>query len=419
MSGHVVHNGMLLGLDWLPMNGISSRSSEARQLGRGKQARWQMLLTSREIHHVAFAGKRDGKKAPICAARLALLALGAGSYAVACAVGEQFWMLGVVDGELVTRFDIVGDRATAVAALEEFFLSEQLEHPILYSDSEAWSELTGAWELRTFSLEILGHSVSKKDLRAARFSAYSSVPVGAMVSLLAILLLSVGGYFYQEYQEQQARQKKAAAAQRAAAERLATVKQQITAILSEKPRIDVGLKNAMAIVGDAPLLISGWKLGAASCNTTQCQLIYKASELATWDGYLSKKPAAWPKPVFGDDIKIVTQIIPVPKVAATSREHCLPSACDAKYQIGNLAQRAKQLGLAVTMESNGTAIVAAEGLGLSIPGKTSLKIAGQAVLASSVASRLPDYAAFQSVIFNNNVDKTKFELTGEFYAKPD
>ncbi|PRP68501.1 hypothetical protein BUE93_22130 [Chromobacterium amazonense] len=410
---------MLLGLDWLPLNGFGSRSSEARQLGRGKQARWQMLLTSREVHHVAFARKSDSRTAPVCGAVLALRALGAGNYAVVCAVGAEFWMLGVVDGELVARFDIVGDRQTVTGAIEEFFSSEQLEKRVLYSDSEEWGTLLGEGEVRKFSLDILSHSVTKKDLRAARFSPYSSVPVGAVVSLLAVLMLLASGYFYLDYQEAQTKQRQAAAAKKAAAERLAALKKQISATLTEKPTISIGLKNAMAIVGQAPMLISGWKLGGAMCDTTQCQLTYKASELATWDGYISKKPAAWPNPSFGDDIQTVTQIIPMQQPAMTDRESRLPTGYDAKYQIGNLAQRARQVGLVVSMESSTTAIVAAEGLGLSVPTKTGLKITGPAPLAISIASRVPDYAAFHSVTFNNSVDKTKFELIGAFYAKPD
>lgn len=413
------------GLDWLLLADMEGRTTEIKQLGRGVNAAWQFVwsMKGQEDEYVAFVSKGEVKKRPVAAAALVRSAIGDDCYLTLVDIGEgRLWVFAVKDGVPANRVDRVGDPADLMGLVSDFLttLPEPSKAAIYTDKPELLERLPYSLDVRPFSLEILGHSIKKRDFSKAAFSRHSSVPVGGIV-VGVVLAGLVGGYYVYQMQAEAAAQRDAVQIrQRKIAKRKVELTNEVRTAINAAAPARVVMPAYLETMSDVPRLISGWKLGAVECAGRACTLIYKAQAFATWAGYVKAKPAAWPAPTFDGDIEKVTQTIPVQLPQSVSRTaDTLPQREKVRNDLGNLAQVSKALGLTLAPPNDWQRVAGKAGRADEqwVPMKGTFTATGSAVLLKDLAMRLPDIAGVSRVAFKLD-EKLTFDLKGEAYANP-
>ncbi len=416
----------LAGLDWLALPGLDGKRTEIRQLGRGSNAAWQYVWSSRSDNYVAFASKADSKKRPMAAPALVKQAIDDPSYLVVIDVGDVgLWSFGVVDYMPAGKIDQVGDRAEIMAGVRDFLsmLPDAAQAPIYTDKPELFEALPFTLDVRPFSLDILSHSLKKRAASKAAFSGYSSVPMG-MIAIGLTAVLGVGGFFgYQQMTVDQTRRDAAVSAQRDATQKAQQLAQQIAQAINAAPPVSVAISAYLQSLSALPLHVAGWRLSGAECAGSACTLTFDAQPFATWGGYMRDKPAAWPAPILGTNIQKVEQVIPVKIPAFPVRSvGSLPYRQDLVLTLGNLAQLAKPIDVTLALANRGEPVAvspnATYGVDPSVPVKAGFTVSGSAALLQDVAARLPEAAGVVDLSIKLTNEKTTFDLKGEAYANP-
>jgi hypothetical protein len=413
------------GLDWLELPGLDGKSTEVKQLGRGVNAAWQYIwsVKGQDSEYVAFISKGEFKKRPVAAALLVRAAVSEDTYLTLVDLGEgRLWAFAMSGGMPVNRMDRVADAIELMGQVRDFLTSlpDPSKAPIYTDKPELFETLPYGLDIRPFSLEILRHSIKKRDFSKAAFARHSSIPVAGILAVGLIAAVAGGYAYYQDKADNEARRHEAQARRREIAKRKAELANQVGAAINAAPAARVAVPAYVNTLRDVPALISGWRLSNAECEGSGCTLTYKAQAFATWDGYLKAKPAGWPAPSLDGDIQRVDQSVPVhlpsnaPRVA-----NALAGREKIRLVLGNLAQVAKPVGLTVTLQSGWEPVVPkVSGLDDQwVPLKTGFGATGNAVLLEDFAMRLPDDAGVRGVSFKLD-EKITFELKGEAYANP-
>lgn len=413
------------GLDWLELPGLDGKSTEVKQLGRGVNAAWQFIwgAKGKDGEYVAFVSKGEVKRRPVAAAVLVRAAVSEDTYLTLIELGKgQLWVFAVADGMPVNRMDRVADAIDLMGHVRDFLTSlpDPSKAPIYTDKPELFDPLPYGLDVRPFSLEILGHSIKKRDFSKASFERHSSIPVAGILAVALFASLAGGYVYYQDKSDDDARRREAQAHRREIAKRNAQLANQVgTAINAAAPARDA-VPAYVDALRDVPTLVSGWRLSELECEGSRCTLTYKAQAFATWGGYLKVKPAAWPAPSLDGDVQKVVQSISVhlPPIAPRVAKTLTPRE-KVQLELGNLAQISRPLGLTVTLQG-GWERVAAKAAGIDdqwVPVKTGFSASGAAVLLKDLAMRLPADAGVRSVSFKLG-EKITFELKGEAYANP-
>lgn len=417
----------IAGLDWLSLPGLDGKSTEIKQLGRGVDAAWQFVwsIKGHEDEYVAFVSKGEVKKRPVAAASLVRAAVSEDLYLALVDVGDgRLWTFAVKDGMPAKRMDRVGDAADLMGMVKDFLTSlpEPSKAPIYTDRPELFEKLPFPVDVRSFSLEILSHSIKKRDFSKAAFTWYSAAPIGGIAVGVALILLVCGYYAYQIQAEETARREAAQIRQREIAQRKVELATAVSTAINTTPSARLTVPVYLETTGSVPRLVAGWKLAEVECAGQGCTLTYKAQAFATWAGYMKAKPAVWPAPIFDGDIEKVVQPIPVefppfdPRTADT-----LPQREKVRMDLGNLAQVSKTLGLTITLP-NGWQRVAGNPAVASpdeqwVPMTGIFGATGSAVLLNDLAKRLPEVADVTTLNFKLD-EKLNFELKGKLYANP-
>lgn len=424
------------GLDWIELPGVDTHGVEMRQFARSANAQWQFAwkLAGKATPLVAFIPDGVAKKAPVAAAALVhaaipdeqtcitLIDLQSDDSEGDTGTSIKYWLFATVEGVPAKRMDFVGN-ANDIRSLILDFLSHltDREGVAVYTDlDELFDTLPYRFDIRPFSLDILRHSLTKKDYSRARFERYR--PVSLKVTGL-LVLAALGGLGYllaQEEIEQIQRREAAQARQREIARKTAELAKAIEAGINAAPPATAALPAYSKALQDLPLLISGWRLQDIDCKAGACTLTFKAQPLATWRGYLLAKPSAWPAPVFAGETSTVVQEVPV-EIAPGERRAAaaLPTREAVRYAMGNLAQVIAPVGMQL-VQQNSWERVAAQGQqndGLSIPMRSTFTVTGAASLFGDIATKLPASAGITSIQIKL-AEKSTFEMKGETYARP-
>ncbi|PMS14657.1 hypothetical protein C0Z18_30895 [Trinickia dabaoshanensis] len=413
------------GLDWLELPGLDGKNTEVKQLGRGVNAAWQFVwsVKGKDGEYVAFVSKGEVKKRPVAAAVLVRAAVSEDTYLTLVDIGDgRLWAFAVSDGMPVNRMDRVADATDLMGQVRDFLTSlpDPSKAPIYTDKPELFETLPYGLDIRPFSLEILRHSIRKRDFSKATFSRHSSIPVAGIIATALLASLTAGYVYYQDQAEGEARRHESQARRREIAKRKAALMNQVRAAINAAAPARVAVPAYMDTLRDVPASVSGWRLAAVECEASSCTLTYKAAAFATWNGYLKAKPAGWPAPSFDGDIQRVDQSVPVhlPSLSPRAASALAPRE-NVRLKLGNLAQISRPLGLTVTLQS-GWEPVAPKTAGVDdqwVPLKTGFGATGAAVLLRDLAMRLPDDAGVRSVSFKLD-DKITFDLKGEAYANP-
>lgn len=420
------HGEALAGLDWLALPGLDGKRAEIRQLGRGINAAWQYVWSSKSDNYVAFVSKSESKKRPVAAPALVKQAISDESYLVVIDVGDStLWSFGVVDHMPAGKIDQVGDPAHIMSGVRDFLstLPDATQAPIYTDRAELFETLPFTLDVRPFSLDILSHSLKKRAASKAAFSGYSSVPMGMIVAgLLAVI--GFGGFFvYEQMTAEQSRHDATVAAQRDAAQRAQQLAQQVAQAINAAPPASMAVSAYLQTLSSLPLHIAGWRLSDVLCSGNTCTLTFEAQPFATWGGYMQSKPAAWPAPVLGTNIQKVEQTVPVNISGMPARTvDLLPNREGLVLALGNLAQLSKPIGITLALANRGEPVAvspnAANGVDPSVPVKAGFSVSGSAALLKDFAARLPEAAGVVDLSFQLTNEKTTFDLKGEAYAKP-
>lgn len=415
------------GLDWLLLPGLDGKSTEIKQLGRGVDAAWQFVWSVKGIgeEYVAFVSKGEVKKRPAAAASLVHAAIAEDLYLALVDAGEgRLWVFAEKDGVPAKRMDRVGDATDLMGLVKDFLssLPEPSKAPIYTDKPELFQQLPFPVDIRSFSLEILGHSIKKRDFSKAAFSWYSAAPIGLITFGVVLSILAFGYYAYELQAEETAQREAVQIRQREIAQRKAELATAIKTAINATPPANITIPAYLETLGNIPRLLAGWTLAEVECVGQSCTLTYKAKVFATWAGYMKAKPAEWPEPSFDGDIEKVTQPIPVqfPSIAPRTAD-TLPQREKVRMDLGNLSQVSKILGLTITLP-NAWQHVAGNPAAASpdeqwIPITGAFTATGSAVLLNDLAKRLPETAAVTALSFKLD-EKLKFELKGKVYANP-
>lgn len=416
------------GLDWLLLPGLDGKSTEIKQLGRGVNAAWQYIWSSKEKEdeYVAFVSKGDVKKRPTAASALVRAAVGDDTYLSLVDVGEgRFWMFAVKEGQPANRSDRVGDVIDLMGMVRDFLteLPDASKVPIYTDQPALFADLPWSLDVRPFSLDILGHSIKKRDFAKAAFKRHSSLPLGGILVGLALATM-IGGYLVYQHQEEEAARKNAAQTRkRELAKRKQELASAVNAGINAAPAAQVVVPAYLDALDTVPRLLKGWRLRDVDCQGQGCTLTFKAQAFATWDGYMKAKPTEWPAPILDGDIEKVVQPIPVSLPASAARTTAeLPQREAMQLALGNLAQVSKLLGLIVGLSNGSQRVATTTGEASKIdsqwvPVKYGFNATGSAVLLKDLAKRLPAYAGVTGLSFKLD-EKLTFELKGEAYANP-
>ncbi|RDU98744.1 type 4b pilus protein PilO2 [Trinickia dinghuensis] len=413
------------GLDWLELPGLDGKSTEVKQLGRGVNAAWQYIwsVKGKDGEYVAFVSKGEVKKRPAAAAALVRAAISEDTYLTLVDLGEgRLWVFAVSDGMPVNRMDRVADAIDLMGQVRDFLTSlpDPSKAPIYTDKPELFETLPYGLDIRPFSLEILGHSIKKRNFSKATFARHSTIPVAGIVAV-ALLASLAGGYaYYQDQADDAARRHAALLHRRQLAKRKKELASRVGAAINAAAPARIVVPAYVDALRDVPALISGWRLSAIECEGPDCTLTYKSQAFATWNGYLKAKPADWPAPSLDGDIQRVVQSVPVHLPSIAPRvAHALTQRDKVQLDLGNLAQIARPLGLTVTLQGGWDRVVAkATNVDDSwVPLRTGFSATGSAVLLKDLALRLPADAGVRSVSFKLD-EKMTFDLKGEAYANP-
>jgi len=413
------------GLDWLLLPGMDGRGTEIKQLGQGVNAAWQYLwsIKGKEDEYVAFISKGEVKKRPVAASVLVRAALHDDTFLTLIDLGDgPLWVFAVKDGMPVSRMDRVGDATGLMGLVRDFLttLHDPRQAPIYTDKPELFESLPYHLDIRPFSLNILGHSLKKKDFAKAAFAWHSSMPFGAIVAGLVLAAGAGGYYYYQAEAEATAQRDAAQIRQREIAKRKAELASSVATAINAAAPARIVVPTYLEALRGLPLLVAGWKLSEVVCQGQGCALTYKAQDFATWNGYMKAKPAEWPAPTLDADIQKVVQTVPVVLPTTTPRTAAeLSTREKVRLDLGNLAQVSKQIGLTITPQNNWERVAGQAGTADDqwMPLKSVFAASGSPVLLNDLAARLPSFAGVSSVSFKL-AEKITFELKGEAYANP-
>ncbi|WP_404299037.1 type 4b pilus protein PilO2 [Alicycliphilus denitrificans] len=424
------------GLDWVELPGADSHGAEMRQFAHSVNAQWQFQwrLAGKATSSVAFLPKGLTKRAPVAAAALVQAAIPDEPTCITLidlqALGDdgepgaelQYWVFATVDGKPATRMDFVGNAQAVRTSILDFLstLQERKGVPVYTDLGELLDNMPYHFDVRPFTLDILRHSLTKKDFSRARFDRYRPVSLKVMGFMVLGTVAALGYLLAQGEIEQTQRREAAQARQRDIERNAAEMAQAIDAGINAAPPATAALPAIIGALQDLPLQISGWRLQEIDCKVGACTLTFKGQPLATWRGYMLAKPPSWPAPVFAAEVTAVIQELPV-ELGAVSRRAAaqLPTREAVRYAMGNLAQVIAPVGLQLGLQTSWER-VAAQGQqqdGLSIPMRSSFTVSGPAVLMGDMATKLPVAAGITSVQIKLD-EKTTFELRGEAYARP-
>lgn len=417
------------GLDWLELPGMDGKRTEIQQLGRTVDAAWQYVWAVKGAEHeyVAFATKGESKTRPVAAGALAQVAIAEDLYLALVDIGdERFWLFATVGGLPQARMDLVGEVGEVLGLARDFLntVNSAAEVPIYTDKAELFESFPYASDLdiRPFSLEILAHSIQKRDYAKAKFDRYTTAPVFQLVIVSVVVCFAIGYYFYQVQAEEAAIRDAVLVRERAIAQRKAELDSAVKAALNSYAQARIAVPAYLDATRTLKNLVGGWKLVALECSGAGCTLTYEAQAFATWASYLKNKPVDWPEPIFDGDIEKVTQPIPVNLPTPVQREAGqLPKRDEVRLEIGNLAQVSKVLGLTLTLPNSWNR-VAGNQLQTTpeeqwVPVTGSFDVTGPAALLRDIASRLPSSCDITSVNIRLT-DTQTFELRGKAYANP-
>lgn len=417
----------LMGLDWLTLPGIESTRDEIRQLGRPVDAAWQFVWQGKGQTEscVALVSRVMSRKRPVAAAALIRAAITEDQYLTLIDIGEErLWLFGVQNGVPMTRTDRVGPAGEVMAQVRDVInqFSSPSELPI-YTDQQALLEaLPHSLDLRHFSLQVLSHSLHKRDFAKAAFSRHTSLPV---VPLLLCIGLLAGGCVYYVYQLQAAetaRRDASLVREQAIAQRKLELANAVDAAINTSVPARLSVPVYLDATRDLKRLLAGWRLTGLECAAATCTLTYQAQAFATWAGYLAAKPVEWPAPMFDSDTQKVSQPLPVLLPTGTPRTvEALPTRDAANQKLGNLAQVSKMLGVTLTLPSAWARVAGNAAVAVPeeswIPMVGAFSATGSAVLLEDLAARLPMTSGVSSVTFKLD-DPLTFTLEGTVYANP-
>ncbi|MBD8792701.1 type 4b pilus protein PilO2 [Pseudomonas syringae] len=418
---------VVMGLDWLTLQGMDGKREEIRQLGRGVDAGWQYVWAGhgQVDDSVAFIARGQSKKRPVAAAALIRAAIAEDLYLTLIEVDEdRFWLFAVQDNVPMKRADLVGTFSEVVLLLKDLLSAFQdpSKLPVYTDQQDRLAALPYTLDLRPFSLEILSHSINKRDMAKAAFSRHTSVPV---IPILLFTVLVAGGaayYMYQVQVEETARRDASLIRERAVAQRKLELGNAVDTALNATASARVSIPAYLAATSDLKRSLAGWKLTGLECAGSGCTLTYQAQAFATWAGYLAAKPDEWPAPTFDSNIEKVTQpiVVQLPDSPQNTLEG-LPTRDAVNQALGNLAQVSKMLGLNLTLPSSWARVAGDASMPLPeedwIPMIGGFDATGSAVLLENLATRLPATSGVSSVTFKLD-DPLTFELKGAVYANP-
>lgn len=417
------------GLDWLELPGMDGKRTEIQQLGRTVDAAWQYVWAVKGAEHeyVAFATKGDSKNRPVAAGALAQVAIAEDLYLAFVDLGdERYWLFATVGGLPQARMDLVGEVGEVLGLARDFLntVHSAADVPIYTDKAELFESLPYASDLdiRPFSLEILAHSIQKRDYAKAKFARYTTAPVLQLMIVSVVVCFAIGYYFYQVQAEEAAIRDAVLLRERAIAQRKAELNSAVTAALNADAPAHIAVPAYLDATRTIKNLVGGWKLTGLECSGSGCTLTYEAQAFATWASYLKSKPVEWPDPIFDGDIEKVTQPLPVNLPTAAQREAGqLPKRDEVRLEMGNLAQVSKVLGLTVTLPSSWIRVAGNQVQSPPdeqwVPVSGSFSVTGPAALLRDIASRLPATCDITSVNIRLT-DTQTFELRGKAYANP-
>jgi hypothetical protein len=417
----------LMGLDWLTLPGLESTRDEIRQLGRGTDAAWEFVWHGKgqADSSVALVSLSMSKKRPVAAAALIRAAITEDQYLTLIDVGEdRLWLFAAQNGVPIKRADRVGTTSEVMAQLKDVLngFSNPSELPIYTDQQDLLSALPHSLDVRHFSLQVLGHSVHKRDFSKAAFNRHTSLPVVPLLVCVALLAGCCAYYVYQLQAEETSRRDAALVRERAVAQRKLELANAVNTAINTTVPARLSVPAYANATRDLKRLLAGWRLVALECAAASCTLTYQAQAFATWSGYLAAKPESWPAPTFDSDTQKVTQTLPVQLPSSPQRTiETLPPRDAANQQLGNLAQVSKMLGVTMTLPT-AWARVAGNAAAASpderwIPMIGAFNASGSAVLLENLAARLPATSGVASVTFKLD-DPLTFDLKGTVYANP-
>lgn len=416
----------LAGLDWLELPGLDGKSTEIKQLGRGVNASWQYLWTSKGIvnEYVAFVTKSESKNKPVAAAALVRAAIPEELFLSLVDIGDsRLWLFAVKDGVPVRKMDRVGEAGDVMGLVSDFLtgLPDKSKVCIYTDQPDLFERIHYTLEIRSFSLDILGHSIKQRDYSKAAFSRHSSAPLGLYAFIGSALILGVGYYIYDMQAQEAAIRDAAQIRQRAIAQRKIELDNQVSSAINATVSVRLSVPAYLKAMDGFPRSINFWKLSSIDCAGQGCTLVYKAQAFATWAAYLKAMPKDWPAPIF-DDIERVTQFVPVQFPSSVPRTaELLPRREAVSLEIGNLAQISKQLGLILTLPVGWTHV--AGNTAESSPDEQWVPVAGtfdatgSAVLLKDLAKRLPEITDVTTLGLKLD-DEPTFDFKGKAYANP-
>lgn len=428
------HGQAIAGLDWLALDGVENRQAEIRQLARSANAAWQYVWADADPdsgmrasflnQKIAFVSKADSRARPHAAAILLRNSLPDRTFLslLACSEPDTFWVFALTDGMPAKQMDFVGGLHDAMGLVRDFISSQAKANdlPVYTDQPELLIDLPYRMDLRSMSLEVLSHTIEKKDFAKSRFSLYVPVSVTA-VAIAVLVVLGVAGYL--AYDANAAAQRERAAKLRDAqlkAQRLAKLEQDIgIAINAAIPSQE--LHAYTQAIYNLPPSIAGWRIATIACELPKCQLELKAQPLATWRGYLQAKPAGWPEPIFGSNTSLILQPIHIATDHANGRvADSLPSSSSITFDIGNLAQLSKTISLTIVPPDKWEPVAVSSGPGtehIQIPVRSTFTAAGPAHLFRDFVRYLPTSSGITRFTYTSG-DTSTFSMEGEAYALP-
>lgn len=420
---------VLVGLDWIELAGADSIRTEVSAIARPVNGKWQYLWKAQNTYFVAVTGKEKGRsKTPVAGGALLKFAIKEQTYLMVLRIDEErFWLFGAVDGVPGKGMDIVGTKKEVLSTILDFFAHAKMPvgQVVVYSDCISdllVGTVYAGVQAREFSLEVLAHSLSKKQFQKAAFSRHRRRSLVTIIGPVVLVIAAGGWYAYQEHEAAQGRSRAMLQSREEAARRSRETAAQLDKAINERPPLNRSITASLAALDAAPMMLQGWRLMKAECDTSACVITYAAGPFATWRGYEAAKPESWPKPEFGRDIRFVIQPIPVDIPAFERRTvNGLPQRHDLILDLGNLAQTAVQVGVTISLDPNAGPLIVSpagtKGAPLRIPVRIPFSATGAASFTESFAGRLPASAAFKSLTIEFG-EKPSFNIQGEAYANP-
>ncbi|WP_117144099.1 type 4b pilus protein PilO2 [Pseudomonas coronafaciens] len=417
----------LMGLDWLTLPGLDGTRDEIKQLGRGADAAWEFVWHAKGQTEscVALVSRAMSKKRPIAAAALLRAAISEDQYLTLIDIGDdQLWLFAAQNGVPIPRTDRVGTVSEVMAQVRDVIngFSNPSELPIYTDQQTLLQALPRSLDVRHFSLQILGHSLHKRDFGKAAFSRHTSLPVFPLLFCLALLAGACAYYVYKLQAEETSRREASLVRERAIAQRKLELANAVNTAINATVPARISVPAYLESTGDLKRLLKGWRLTGLECAASTCTLTYQAQAFATWAGYLAAKPKSWPAPIFDSDTQKVTQPLPVELPTSPARTvEVLPPRDAINQKLGNLAQVSKVLGVTLTLPSawarvaGNTAVAVPEENWIPMIGAFSAT--GSAVLLQDLAARMPTTAGVSRLTFKLDEPLT-FTLEGTVYANP-